>query len=256
MFIATAQCHANALKAVFKRPGRDHVSGRRQSLPNNVATPNKIAEVFQSRSQQERAAEDARIAKRARREAATSEGDTVASTSTTAGPGTPATMPGDSLPDMADKRPTKKEQKKQAEAKASEAQMHKHANETARMATMGMGNALAFGKKKKTYSWLNSNSKAAVGATPGPAPTPSSINTTLNKITTPESTDVARPSTATTATTVASSSTEFGAWREDSEKSPAIEARDVLLVLEADGKAPRALQEAYVERSRKKPVSV
>ena len=228
------------------------MNGITQSLPQGVANPNKIAEVLNSVSQQERAAEEARLAKRARRAAADSDGHRNSSVSTVGGASTPATMPSDTMADAADKRPTKKEQKKQAEAKASEAQMHKHANETARLA---MGGSMAFGGKKKTYSWLNKG-KVAPAATPGPTPTPASINTTLNKSATPDSADAARPATAGTATTtprtVASHDKRFGKWKEESEKSPAIETRDVLLVLEADGRAPKALQLAYTEMSVKK----
>lgn len=195
--------------------------------------------MFQTVSQRERAAEEARLGKRAQRSKSASDARRSGSVSAPGGPGTPATTQGDSLPDNTDKKPTKKEQKKQAEAKASEAQMHKHANETARLA---MGSGTMFGKKKKTYSWLNSGSKAA----PTPIPTPAKINNALNESAT-ETSGPVRPGTAGTTTTVASSGKGFGEWKEEGEKARGIQKRDLLLALEADGKAPKALHKAYAK---------
>ena len=106
-----------------------------------------------------------------------------------------------------------------------------------------MGGGGAFGKKK-TYSWLKTS-----GPKPAPTPiatTPAKINTALNETAT-ETGGSVRPGTAGTTTTVASSGTHFGEWKEEGEKSAGIQKRDLLLVLEADGKAPRALQKAYTK---------
>ena len=116
-----------------------------------------------------------------------------------------------------DRRVTKKD-RKIAETKFTEQQLHKSANETARLAMSGLGGRL--GGKKKNYSWMTGGSavstptKVASPAVPSGAATPSTE----------------KPAAAKNKAT--------GVWTEDNDVS--IQARDVLLVLENDGRALRS----------------
>ena len=182
--------------------------------------PHRIAEVFRKIAQQERKAEEARLAKRARRSAASAPGG--ASTPGVMTPGAPET-PTATLMDS-EKKITKKDRKLQ-ESKFSEAQQQKSANETARLATSG-GMGARLGKKKgKTYDWLNPGAAASTPAKPTASAGPSASGTPASS----------RPAAAPLKT--------LGQWDED--KDSGIQARDVLLVLETDGKAARSLQRAY-----------
>jgi hypothetical protein len=128
----------------------------------------------------------------------------------------------------AEKKTTKKD-KKLAESKFTEALQHKSANETARGA---LGSLI--GKKGKSYSWMTggTNTPKAVSS---PVPTPARINSAM----------AAATSSAPNGTwpAAAPKGGQFGDWDED--KEPSIQARDVLLVLETDGKAPRSLMKGY-----------
>ena len=131
-------------------------------------------------------------------------------------------------PIESEKKTTKKD-KKLAESKFTEAQQHKSANETARGA---LGSLI--GKKGKSYSWMTggTNTPKAVSS---PAPTPSRINSALGASSSSTLNGV-RPAAA-------SRGVQFGDWDED--KDPGIQARDLLLVLETDGRAPRSLMKGY-----------
>lgn len=111
------------------------------------------------------------------------------------------------------------------ESKFSEAQQHKSANETARLATTGKLGGGMGAKKGKTYSWLSGG-----GALSTPAKSTASAGTSAAG--TPASN---RPAAAPLKL--------LGQW--DESKDPGIQTRDVLLVLETDGKATRSLQRAY-----------
>jgi hypothetical protein len=125
----------------------------------------------------------------------------------------------------AEKKTTKKE-RKLAESKFSEQQQHKSANEAARMAVSGLlGSRL--GKNKKTYGWMNSGKGGIHAVTPG-VPVASG-NTSVVGTPGPE-----RPRAGTTKEKQSS----FGQW--DEEKDTKIQARDVLLVLESDGRASKS----------------
>lgn len=127
-----------------------------------------------------------------------------------------------------EKKTTKKD-KKLAESKFTEAQQHKSANETARGA---LGSLI--GKKGKSYSWMTGGTNTPKAAS-SPVPSPARIHST-----TAASTSSAPQSSQPAA---APRGGQFGDWDED--KEPAIQARDVLLVLETDGKAPRSLMKGY-----------
>jgi hypothetical protein len=184
----------------------------------------KIAEIFQQMSRTDRAAEEARLAKRARRSASTNP-DAVASSSVL----TPGALDIASMSPLESEKKATKKDKKLAVSKFTEAQQHKSANETARGA---LGSLI--GKKGKSYSWMTggTNTPKAVSS---PAPTPARINAALGASTSSTPNGVR--------TTAASRGVQFGDWDED--KEPGIHARDVLLVLETDGKAPRSLMKGY-----------
>ena len=182
--------------------------------------PHRIAEVFRKIAEQERKAEEARIAKRARRSAALASGG--ARTPGVMTPGAPET-PTATLMDS-EKKITKKDRKLQ-ESKFSEAQQHKSANETARLATTGQLGGRLGTKKGKTYSWYTGGGAVATPAKSTASAGPSASGTPASS----------RPATAPLKI--------LGQWDED--KDPGIQARDVLLVLETDGKAARSLQRAY-----------
>lgn len=184
----------------------------------------KIAEVFRRVSQADRAAEEARLAKRARRSAsANPEAGRSGSIST------PSALDIASMSPLESEKKTTKKDKKLAESKFTEAQQHKSANETARGA---LGSLI--GKKGKSYSWMTggTNTPKTVSS---PIPTPARTNSTV------ATSSSSAPNGARPADTPRRG--QFGDWDED--KDPGIQARDVLLVLETDGKAPRSLMKGY-----------
>ncbi|KAL9111694.1 MAG: hypothetical protein Q9227_003968 [Pyrenula ochraceoflavens] len=195
--------------------------------PSLVAT-NRMAGLFRTVSKADRLAEEARLAKRTKRKNTSGGADTgsIASVSTP-GPSTPVATPSEP-----EKRPTKKAQKL-ADAKFTEQQQHKSANETVRMATSGLGGM--FGKKKN-YAWLNAGKKT----TPSATPNASSINLSLEDDVAPRTVPaVAKPP-------VVRSVKQFGEWDEETDqRARGICIRDVILVLEADGRAMKALSTAY-----------
>lgn len=125
---------------------------------------------------------------------------------------------------------SKKEAKKLLDAKISEAQQHQQSVETARLATNSMLNTSRFGAKK-SYSWLNR------GTT-----TPSGFSTPTNRVATPATggDKIGRKSDGVIMTTK-----RLGSWREDREKGRDIQVRDILFMLELDGRGSRHVQKAY-----------
>lgn len=111
----------------------------------------------------------------------------------------------------------------------SDAQQQKSANETARMA-MGLG---ASNKFKKQYSWLKNGTAGSAAASTGQ--TPNRGNATTNSA-------PSTPGSARNAPSIGRGK-QFGEWNEDDDLG--IQARDVLLVLETDGKAIKALSKGY-----------
>lgn len=180
--------------------------------------------------------EEKRSAKRAKRDANAileSQGKNPESNEGPASGGTNTAGGGEKAAVPEKKGVSKKEAKKQIDVKASEAQQHQQSVETARLATSGMMSGRMFGNNKK-YSWLT---QATAG---GGFSTPS------------------RPGTATAgggadkgggrggeATSV--SGKRLGYWREDKEKGAGIQVRDILFMLEVDGRGARHVQKAYAK---------
>ncbi len=188
-----------------------------------ASTAHQIVSVFQKVSSANRASEQARLAKRAKR--GTGKPADVGSASGAATPSgvqTPVVAPAEPP-----KRLTKKD-KKAAETKLSGAQQQKSANETARMA-MGLGSSNKF----KKYSWLQNGGVASPAASSGP---------TQNKNNAGVSSTASTPGSVRTGPSTGRGK-QFGEWDENDDR--AIQARDVLLVLETDGKAIRALSKGY-----------
>lgn len=111
-----------------------------------------------------------------------------------------------------------------AETRVTEQQQHASTNEAARMATASLLGRFG-SSKKKTYSWMAG----------GAASRPQSAVATPTK-----STSVAAPAKDKAAE--APKAPQFGQFVEETE--PGIQARDLLLVLESDGRAARSFVKA------------
>lgn len=183
-----------------------------------------LVSIFQKVSSADRASEKARLARRAKRNAAKG-GETGSSggATTPAGAQTP-TAP----PPQPEKRLSKKD-RKAAESRMTDAQQQKSANETARMA-MGLGTT---GKFQKQYSWLKNSSAASPAASRGQTPTRANAGSNSGTST---------PGGGRTAPSIPQRKM-LGEWSENEDR--AIQARDILLVLESDGKAIKALSRGY-----------
>ena len=193
-----------------------------EEQPPTAAHP--IVSVFQKVSNMNRALEQARLAKRAKRGVGrNAEASTSSGAATPTGVQTPLVAPAEPP-----KRLTKKD-RKAAESQMSNVQQQKSANETARMA-MGLGSSNKF---KKQYSWLKNGHAASPGATPGQ--TPNASNARLNNA-------ASTPGSVRTGPLIGRAK-QYGEWDENDDR--AIQGRDVLLVLETDGKAVKALSQGY-----------
>lgn len=206
--------------------------------------------------------EQARAAKRAKR---TEDAimDSIDSRKGSVGSDTTMGGLGDRAPDDTprEKKVTKKDLKK-AENKVSEAVQHQQAVETARMATSNLTSGSSFFGKKK-YNWL-SGGAGGLGATRTSFSTPSKIaahkdtsstgggSTREKEVSggkhppTGKEDKVGRKSSG----TVLNQGREFGVFREDGERGLGIQTRDLLFVLEVDGRGMRVLQRGYLRDSR------
>ena len=191
---------------------------------------NPVVNIFRQIADNDRAREEARLNKRLKRNA-TANGIETPSAVSTPGPATPTLEP--------EKKVTKKDMKV-AEAKFTEAQQHKHANETARMATSNLlGGSNLFGKKK-VYSWMTPG-----GSGPGAKPSPVPTVTSAAKITSALSDNAPAPVVkAEKPAVVVPKGKQLGEW-DDSAEPGAIQARDLLTILESDDRAWKAVQLGY-----------
>lgn len=180
--------------------------------------------------------EESRAAKRAKRGASAILGESAGNRAESADvPGSGASTPilGERAPNVDKKGMSKKEARKMVDAKASEAQQHKQSVETARLATNSMLSGRMFGQKK-TYSWLTQKPGGGGGS---PLSTPSRTNT---------GTPAAGSDKAGRGGETATFSTKrLGHWREDKEKGAGVQVRDILFMLEVDGRGSRHVQKAY-----------
>ncbi|KIW70101.1 hypothetical protein PV04_02407 [Phialophora macrospora] len=186
------------------------------SFSNDRAhVPGRLISTFDKVSQTEKAAEETRRQKRNKRKNA-------AKDEASATPGGDSTLDAAAAALEAEKKTTKKE-RKLAETKFTEQQQHKSANEAARMAVAGiLGNRKKAGR---TFDWMNAGKAgASPAATPGRPP--------LSGPTSTAGTPAPERARA------APKDNQFGHW--DEENDAKIQARDVLLVLESDGRASRS----------------
>ncbi|PYI04144.1 hypothetical protein BO78DRAFT_177211 [Aspergillus sclerotiicarbonarius CBS 121057] len=192
-----------------------------------------MSEKYRLLMDRDNSSEDVRAAKRAKRSASAILGEGGASRAESVEiPGSGASTPiGERAPSLDKKGMSKKEARKLMDAKASEAQQHQQSVETARLATNSMLSGRMFGTKK-SYSWLNRGSATGSGFS-----TPSRVNTA----TPPASTD--KPGRS--GEPAAAPAKRLGTWREDKDKGAGIQVRDVLFMLELDGRGPRHVQKAY-----------
>jgi hypothetical protein len=199
----------------------DNVTGTHSQANGETPAPtgsDRIAASMQKMVEAERAEEEARKAKRAKRRigAGTSEA-----------PGTPdvAAMEA-AVAAEANQKPTKKAQKEALSKKTEEVQQQA-ANAAVRLATGMMSNR--FNKKNKSYSWMTAG-KSGTATPTTPSRFPSSA---AGSLTGTPNTDRGRARAA---------EKRFASW--DEEKDPGIQARDILLVLETDGRAPKTYLKA------------
>ncbi|KAL4891602.1 hypothetical protein BDV59DRAFT_182118 [Aspergillus ambiguus] len=176
--------------------------------------------------------EEQRAAKRAKRSANAILGEGANRSDSTDLPGSGASTPlGERAPSIDKKGLTKKEAKKLMDAKASEAQQHQQSVETARLATNSMISGRVFGTKKQ-YSWLQRGPAAGSGFS-----TPSRAN--------PATPSAGSEKGGRSGEPAAMSTKRLGTFREDTDKGAGIQVRDVLFMLELDGRGSRHVQKAY-----------
>lgn len=181
----------------------------------------------------ERQQEEERLAKRRRRtQAAAAGGEGIRSGSVSLGTSAQgaSSLLGEVAPEVDTKKvPHKKDQKKQMDARAAratEAQQHAATNSAMNMALGG----LSFGKKK--LSWMSKGNE-------GPS------NPFLPKANTATQSSKAAASNANSAVSTLPKARTFGDFREDMETGKGVQMRDLISVLENDGKEKKALQKAY-----------
>lgn len=181
----------------------------------------------------ETAQEERRLAKRAKRNsnAILSEAGRADSVDPTGS--APSTPLGERASGADKKSITKKEAKKMTDSKATEAQQHAQSVETARMALGSSGPRTSMFGTKKSYSWLKSGGTGSGFSSPS-RPTPSTPTAG------PEKTIVGD-------TAPAQTQRRLGLWREDQQKGAGIQVRDVLFMLEADGRAAKHVQRGYLK---------
>ncbi|KAL3480315.1 hypothetical protein BJX99DRAFT_220573 [Aspergillus californicus] len=203
----------------------------KRAYPNAQPIAGSISDKYRLLVNKDASYEEARAAKRAKRSENAILGESGAvrpdlTNITGSGASTPIA---DRPPNIDKKGVTKKEARKMVDAKANEAQQHQQSVETARMATQTMMSGNVFGKKK--YSWLQRSATGSGFSTPT-RNVPSTPTASTEKATRP-----GEPATT--------PSKQLGGWREDKEKGAGIQVRDILFMLELDGRASRHVQKAY-----------
>ena len=185
-----------------------------------------VAQVLNDMNEKERQAEIQRLMKRQRR--------ADANRSDTVGVG-PSGSSGLVAPDIETKKASKlKDQKDAAARKATEAQQHAATTKTMNMA---LGLSGSMGKK---LSWM----KGAADATPS--------NPYLPKANISASTSKAGASGTTTPGSNLPKTRLLGEFKEDDVMGAGIQLRDMISVLEHDGKEKRVLQRAYLLQGKVK----
>ena len=199
-----------------------------------ISFQGKLNSSLRTLAEADRKAEDARIKKREARRRAAEKAANPANTEDEVG--LDASTPSAADPGLANKL-SKKEQAKRDKAskEGAEAQSHSTTNQTAQM--------MAMGKKASKYSWLSA---------PGSMPTnrfakPSASGTsTPNKITLSSGGAASGGADGKVSDAAAKKTgSKWGDWREDGEGGRGVQARDLALVLERDGREKKALQRVW-----------
>ncbi|PGH03174.1 hypothetical protein GX51_04209 [Blastomyces parvus] len=228
-----------------KRPLSDASKSDEPPNKNQITVANMIAKRSRSLIEKDMSNEERRARKRARRNAdAILGGDSNRAGSvgsTTPGAATPTAPASERAPD--DRKTSKKDLKK-ADSKVTEAVQHQQSVETARMATNSLTSGVRFGGKKKTYSWLTSGSPATSRSGFSTPPRISTAGTVPGASAT-------KPSGGGVGGSSKPATKKMGDWREDDkERGAGIQIRDILFVLEVDGKGTKHLQKAYSKESK------
>ncbi|KAJ5948358.1 hypothetical protein N7466_001373 [Penicillium verhagenii] len=215
-------------------------------VAGNTATPSKrprpgsetsvtrpVAEKYRAFVNKESSQENKREARRVKRNADATVDEITGNRSdsvdvTGSAPSTPIA---ERTPSFDKKSITKKEARKMVDSKASEAQQHQQSVETARLATNSMLSGRMFGTKK-SYSWLKPGGSSSGFSSPS-RPTPSTPTATPDKAGRSGDTAPGQPKR------------RIGTWREDKEKGAGIQVRDLLFMLEADGRGIKHVQRGY-----------
>lgn len=232
----------------LKRPLEDTNgnSNRLPTPPSESSPPPRPTKSFsntttaqlRSLAKQDLEAERARLASRLKRQRAASaaaNGGTAADgTSTNSGTATPGTPGAQTAPDLPLQNLSKKQQDKQRKKAADDPNAQHVAARTV------LNKALGGGRK---YSWMSGGKSDAAKAPPTPA---AKLNTNVGGATTPggtgsattpgrQATGPARP----VEPGLQSKDRTFGEWREDGAGGAGVQIRDLLHVLEHDGKAKK-----------------
>lgn len=196
------------------------------NTPSGIApVPNSTAKSLREIAASEKAAEEERLAKRARVAAAGAlAGESGRSSVGASRHNTPGLL-GERAPDVDVKKTSKKDQKKQAEAKATEAEQHAATNKTMNMA-LGLGGSL--GKK---LSWMQKDTSSSRGGTP----LLSRVNTNNAGSSKSSAAQAGRRGPQ------LPSVRKHGSFREDKEDGSGIQMRDVIMAMEAEDKEKRTL---------------
>ncbi|CAG8228375.1 unnamed protein product [Penicillium salamii] len=215
-------------------------TGNSQAMQTPVKRPHSAMEVgpkqnsdrFRTTINRENSLEERRAAKRAKRSsnAILSEAGRADSVDPGSAPSTPI---GERAPGTDKKSISKKEAKKMTDSKATEAQQHAQSVETARMALGNSGPRTSMFGTKKSYSWLKSGGNASGFSSPS-RPTPSTPTSG------PEKPSAGEPAPS-------QNQRRFGLWREDQDRGAGIQIRDILYMLEGDGRASRHVQRGYLK---------
>ncbi|PNS17384.1 hypothetical protein CAC42_7067 [Sphaceloma murrayae] len=209
------------------------VDGKQETVAFTSTLPSHLSSLAIS----EHSAEAARIKRRAERAAKAALApptgpDTEPGTSpATPVPGTPApaTPVSNESPSasVAPEKPlTKKEREKLAKGNQSEAVQHKNANSTAAM-------QLGFGKKAKKYSWMTGGAGAAGPTNPFAKPAKAERREGTSGEVKKEKKGLGRER-------------RYGSWREDGEGGRGVQLRDLVVVMERDGRGRRARELALL----------
>ncbi|ODH37729.1 hypothetical protein ACO22_02585 [Paracoccidioides brasiliensis] len=242
----TSTKEATPTAATPNRPLLNDVAKDDES-PNKkqMTIVNIIAKRSRSLVEKDISFEEERASKRTRRNAdAILGGDTSRAGSVGLGTSGTATPTGQLSERIMEERKATKKDTKKADNKVTEAVQHQQSVETARMATNNLTSGVRFGGKKKTYSWLTNSSPATARSVS--TPSRASVGAAATAGTpTPRPTGVAvtGPSRLT--------GKQMGDWREsDKERGAGVQIRDILFVLEVDGKGLKHLQKAYSKESK------